>query len=73
MLRVAYISSPIPAEKPKKLTAKEKLHMAAIASLAARKIHDREKAKKLFAPELKELEALEKQYGIIPQPRQFKN
>lgn len=64
MLRVAYIASPTRADKPKRLTAQQKLHIEAVASLAARRIHDREKANKMFAPEIAELELEEKKYGI---------
>lgn len=51
MLTVAYIAPTTPSERYKPPTAKEKLHAAAIAAIAAWRVKARVRAKKLFAPE----------------------
>lgn len=63
MLQVAYISGTEP--KIKRVTARQRLHQEALAVLAARRIHDREKALKMFAKEREEIEQLKKQLASI--------
>lgn len=63
MLRIAYIAD-TRRERPKRLTPQQQLHQEALITLAARKIHDREKARRMFAQERAEIEKLEKKYNI---------
>lgn len=60
MLQVAYIAGDGPKKqiRERKLTDKEQLRRNAMVALAARRIQDRESAKKKFAPEQKEIERL---------------
>ena len=64
MLRVAYISTER-VELPKKLTEKELIHNAAVATLEERKHIDREKAKSMFPEEWEEIRRLEKRLAEI--------
>lgn len=53
MLKIAYIATTEPIEKPKKLSKKELLHQEATETLAVRRHQDQQKAEMMF-PELKE-------------------
>ncbi|WP_158993413.1 hypothetical protein [Mucilaginibacter sp. L196] len=61
-MHIAYISSSNNAEKPKRLTAQQKLHMKAIQYCPKQRLYEQRKVDKMFAPEMAELEALEKKY-----------
>lgn len=58
-----FTSQALPKER--KPTAKQKLHNDAISTLAARKLHDREVADKMFAPEMAEIAQLEKKLADL--------
>lgn len=65
-MRIVHIADEKP-EKTKKLTAKQKLHAEAIASLAERRIHDRIRAKEMFAKEHAEIKELEQKLQQLQQ------
>lgn len=58
-MKIIYIKPIDAIEKPKRLSKKQRIHALAIESLADRRVHDQEKAKKMFAHKWEELRALE--------------
>jgi predicted transcriptional regulator len=59
MLKIAYLST---ENQPKatRISAKQRLHNAAVAQMVKDKIQDKERAKKMFAAEIAEIEQLKK-------------